>query len=92
MDDELKLRREMDRALKAKELFRNPIFEESFDALKAQYEAEWSSTAPKDSDTRERLYYLTQALDAIRSHLKSVLETGTMAEHQIKELHKKSLM
>jgi hypothetical protein len=92
LNDELQLQREINRAAQAAELFRNPIFEESFDFLKARYQEEWSATALKDGETRERLYYLAQAVDAVRSHLQSVMETGSMAEKQIKELRKKSFM
>ena len=92
IDDELQLQREMNRAAKASELFRNEIFEESFDILLDQYKAEWAATASEDTATRERLYYLTQAGDAIRAHLQSVLETGKMAERQMKELRKKSFL
>ena len=88
IDDELQLQREMNRAAKASELFRNEIFEESFDILLDQYKAEWAATASEDTATRERLYYLTQAVDAIRAHLQSVMETGKMAERQMKELRK----
>ena len=92
IDDELKLQREMNRAAKASELFRNEIFEESFDILLDQYKAEWAATASEDTATRERLYYMSQAVDAIRAHLQSVMETGKMAEKQMKELRKKTFL
>ena len=92
IDDELQLQREMNRAAKASELFRNEIFEESFDILLDQYKAEWAATAPSDTASRERLYYLTQAVDAIRAHLQSVMETGKMSEKQMKELRKKTFL
>ena len=92
IDDELQLQREMNRAAKASELFRNEIFEQSFDILLDQYKAEWAATAPSDTASRERLYYLTQAVDAIRAHLQSVMETGKMAERQMKELRKKTFL
>ena len=37
-------------------------------------------------------YYMSQAVDAIRAHLQSVMETGKMAERQMKELRKKSFL
>jgi len=92
IDDELQLQREMNRAAKASELFRNEIFEESFDILLDQYKAEWAATAPADTASRERLYYMSQAVDAIRAHLQSVMETGKMAERQMKELRKKTFL
>lgn len=92
IDDELQLQREMNRAAKASELFRNEIFEESFDILLEQYKAEWAATAPADTSSRERLYYMSQAVDAIRAHLQSVMETGKMAERQMKELRKKTFL
>jgi len=92
IDDELQLQREMNRAAKSAELFRNEIFQESFDVLVDQYKTQWAATAPSDTAIRERLYYMAQAVDAIRAHLQSVMETGKMAERQMKELRKKSFL
>ena len=92
IDDEVQLQREMNRAAKSAELFRNEIFQESFDVLVDQYKTQWAATASDDTATRERLYYMAQAVDAIRAHLQSVMETGKMAERQIKELRKKSFL
>ena len=92
IDDEQQWQREMNRAAKSAELFRNEIFQESFDILVNQYKTQWAATAPDDTATRERLYYMSQAVDAIRAHLQSIMETGQMAERQIKELRKKSFL
>ncbi len=92
IDDEVQLQREINRAAKSAELFRNEIFTESFELLIDQYKAEWSATAPQDSEIRERLYYMAQAVDAVRAHLQSVMETGKMAERQIKDLRKKTFL
>ena len=91
IDDERKLRSEMDRAAKVEALFRDPIFTESFDILLAHYQHQWAESNAADAAERERLYALTQALGAVRGHLQSVFETGRMAEIQITKLAEASL-
>ena len=86
--DDLTRQREINRAAKVKEIFRNEIFAETLDLLRERYKSEWAATAPENSEARERLYYLSQALEEFHGHLRSVLETGQMADEQLQhKLH-----
>lgn len=86
--DEAKRRAEIYRAVKAKEVFRNEIFTEALDYLRERYKSEWAASSHSDISGRERLYFLMQALEEFHGHLKSVIETGAMAED---EVHRQSM-
>ena len=86
--DEGKRQAEIYRAAKAKEVFRNEIFTEALEHLRDRYKNEWAASPIDDISGRERLYFLTQALEEFHGHLKSVIETGAMAED---EVHRNSM-
>jgi hypothetical protein len=88
MSDDGKRQAEIYRAAKAKEIFRNEIFAEAVDHLRNRYKNEWAASSVDDLSGRERLYFLMQALEEFYGHLKSVIETGAMAED---EVHRQSM-
>ena len=87
--NEGKLREEMDRGAKSAALLRNELLVEAFETLETEYTDAWKSSAPQSADARERIYMLATALQALRQHLISVVETGRLAERQLTELNKK---
>ena len=87
--NEGKLREETDRGAKSAALLRNELLVEAFETLETEYTDAWKSSAPQSADVRERIYMLTTALQALRQHLISVVETGRLAERQLTELNKK---
>jgi hypothetical protein len=48
----------------------------------------WKQSSVEDTQARERIYNLCQALEAVKGHLKSVVETGKMAKAQLDQLKK----
>jgi hypothetical protein len=86
--DEGKRQAEIYRAAKAKEVFRNEIFTEALEHLRERYKSEWAASSHSDIGGRERMYFLVQALEEFHGHLKSVIETGAMAED---EVHRQSM-
>ncbi len=50
--DDLTRQREINRAAKGKEIFRNEIFAETLDLLRDRYKSEWAATAPENSEAR----------------------------------------
>ena len=83
MSDDGKRQAEIYRAAKAKEVFRYEIFAEAIDHLRDRYKSEWATSPVDDISGRERLYFLLQALEEFHGHLKSVVETGAMAEDEV---------
>ena len=58
IDDEVQLQREMNRAAKSAELFRNEIFQESFDVLVDQYKTMGGNVFRRHGDPRATLLYV----------------------------------
>ena len=65
-----------DRMAEARQILKNPLYQESFEELKKQLILEWGQTLPKDIETRESLYASLKLVDRINNHFESVLESG----------------
>ena len=86
MSDDLKLRRDMDRASQAKALLDNPMLTEAFATYEADLMKVWFQTKVAASDERERIWWAVQAARAARNALVSVVSNGRLAQAQIDAL------
>ena len=67
----------------------NKLFQESIDELKKIYsEALLDKTGAKESDTREKLWIAYNVVSKVEQHLKTILETGKLAEKQLEIFRK----
>ena len=82
--NETKLRAQVDRAAKAEALLRDPIMVEAFEALDREFVSAWKESAITDTEAREHIYRLLQALDALKGHFRQVLEDGKLAKDRLK--------
>ena len=90
--DKHKLRDKQARAEKAASLLRHELFIEAFDHLDAKFIEAWKSSEVADTEARERIYNLSQALSALRGYFQSVVEDGKLAEAQIEELKRRNII
>ena len=90
--DKHKLRDKQARAEKAASLLRHELFVEAFDYLDTQFVKAWKSSEVADNETRERIYNLSQALNAVRGYFQSVVEDGKLAEAQIEDLKRRNII
>lgn len=74
------------RAERATALLRNEILQEAFTYLDDQFVQAWRQTAVGDTENRERLYNLCQALQSVKGYIEGVVTDGKMAQAQLKEL------
>lgn len=65
-----------DRVSEARQILKNPLYQEAFEELKKQLLLEWGQTLPGDIETRESLYTSLKLVDRINNHFESVLESG----------------
>jgi|TARA_B100000029_G_scaffold151321_1_gene146455 hypothetical protein len=87
--DQANRERELSRSSQAKQLLGNKLFQESIDTLKKIYsEALLEKTGAKESDTREKLWIAYNVVGKVEQHLKSILETGKLAEKQLDSFRK----
>lgn len=90
--DKHKLRDKQARAEKAASLLRHELFVEAYDYLDTQFIEAWKSSDVKDAEARERIYNLSQALSALRGYFQSVVEDGKLAEAQLQDLQRRTIL
>ena len=80
---------EISRSQQANQILQNNLFQESIKTLKKLYsEALLDKTGAKESDTREKLWIAYNVVGKVEQHLKSILETGKLAEKQLEDFRK----
>lgn len=67
------------RGMRAAEILRDPLVESAFEALRLALMSEWENSTPRDAERREQIFNEIKALNAVRDHLVSHIETGKMA-------------
>lgn len=88
MMDKDKLQEEVSQSNKAKQLFENPLLQESFDKLKKAYQDSLFSTGVKEQETREMLWLAYNIVGKVEQNLKEVIDTGKLASKQLEDFRK----
>ena len=78
------------RAEKAEALLRNELLTEAFDYLECQFVQAWKSSGIGEAEDRERIYQLSQNLEALKGYFQTVISDGKMAQSQIDEVKRRS--
>ena len=78
------------RAEKAEALLRNELLTEAFDYLEQQFIQAWRSSGIGEAEDRERIYQLSQNLEALKGYFQTVVSDGKMAQSQIDEVKRRS--
>ena len=76
---------ELRRADDAKRLLETPLFKESFITIREELIKHLLNTRVAEEVERDRLYITIKALDLVEQHIKSVFETGKLAEKEQEE-------
>ena len=87
-DQEAKLQQELRQANKAKQLFENPLLQESFDKLRNVYQESLFNTGAKESETREMLWLAYNIVGKVEQNLKEIIDTGKLASKQLEDFRK----
>ena len=69
-----------ERERRAKALVNDTLFVESFEELKKELLGHWEHSGSTDIDARESIWLAIRLLDRIHGHIRSIIETGHMAE------------
>jgi hypothetical protein len=88
--NEGKAREAVARADKAEALLRNELLTEAFDYLEQQFIQAWRSSGIGEAEDRERIYQLSQNLEALKGYFQTVISDGKMAQSQIDEVKRRS--
>jgi len=73
------------RADEAKRLLETPLFKESFITIREELIKHLLNTRVAEEVERDRLYITIKALDLVEQHIRSVFETGKLAEKEQEE-------
>ena len=76
---------ELRRADEAKRLLGTPLFKESFITIREELIKHLLNTRVAEEVERDRLYITIKALDLVEQHIRSVFETGKLAEKEQEE-------
>ena len=76
---------ELRRADEAKRLLDNPLFKEAFITIREELIKHLLNTRVAEEMERDRLYITIKALDLVEQHIRSVFETGKLAEKEQEE-------
>ena len=83
MENEGKLRQNLDRGEKAQALLRNEILIETFDFLEKQYHDAWANSSVEQNEAREKIFMMLQNLQTVKQHIESVVMTSKLANDQL---------
>ena len=86
----MELSEKIARGFQAKEILEADIYVESYALLKQEITRQWQQSPARDSEGREKLYLMIGLLDKLQSLMQSTLETGMLAQEQLK--HNQSLL
>ena len=78
------------RAEKAEALLRNELLTDAVDYLEQQFIQAWRSSGIGEAEDRERIYQLSQNLEALKGYFQTVISDGKMAQSQIDEVKRRS--
>lgn len=85
MIDELKLRKAMERASKAKAVLENELLMETFAGLEQDYMAKWRTMRTVDFEGREACWHAVQALVDIKAKIQALVNDGQVAARELKD-------
>jgi phosphomevalonate kinase len=64
----------------ATRILTDPLYKEAFDVLKEDLMNRWEHSGSTELEARESIWLAMRLLERIQGHLKSIIETGHMAE------------
>lgn len=66
----------------AKRILDSEVYKNAMQKLADGYQSQWMNSSPNDVQERERVYMKLQILADFVNEVKTVMETGKMAEHE----------
>lgn len=91
MNDEGKLYDAIARSNNVNALLENGELNKAFEELKAELINKWMQSPTRDVAGRERLHLEINLIDKLRTHLRNVLDHGTMAQADLNARSKRAV-
>jgi transposase len=77
------LERDAMRGRRAEQLLADELVTEIFETMRAEYIKAWEDSPARDSEGRERLWQAVQIVGKVRTHLQSMVGSGSLAKAEI---------
>jgi len=88
--DKTNLETERQRGEKAKLLLEEPLFKETFETLKSEYQSAIFQTKHSEDSERKAFWLAYHITEKVENHFRTVMDTGKLASVQINDLKKNS--
>lgn len=75
--------KEVERGREAQRIIESEVYKKAMQALADGYQSQWINSRPDEVAERERAYTKIQILADFVNEVKTVMETGKMAEKQV---------
>ena len=79
MSDEFALRRALNAARRARAILEDELVAAALDAIEAELRADWESSQPDDSASRESAHRMLRAAKAFRERFQKMIDDGAVA-------------
>jgi len=73
---------------KARQLLENSVFKDAWRAAEASIVEQMADVKMRDTEMHTRLILALQILNSVRRHIQTVMDTGKMADIQLREPNK----
>lgn len=80
------------RGAEVKQLLENKYLKEAFDAAEQSILSQMDEVSLRDTDMHTRLILARKTINSVKRYLQQVIETGQMADMQLREPNKLSAM
>jgi hypothetical protein len=83
---ESELRRDLDRASRAKQLIEDELLVDAFTTLEAAYIDAWKTSPANETERREKLWQAVQIVGRVKGHLEQVAAQGSLSRAALDEI------
>lgn len=84
--DEFKLRRDAEKASRAKNLLDSELLQEAFKTLENAYVGAWRTTSADNTIGREKLFLAINVVGKVKEHLDQIVTNGKLATAELAAL------
>ena len=86
MSDDAKLREDVSRAGRARDLIESELLQEAFAELEKSYVTKWRLTHIDDDKGREKLFLAINVVGKVKDHLQAIMSNGTLAKRALDDM------
>ena len=87
----MSLEDDIKRAQRAKQIFDNPLYDESFELVRQAIHDQWAATPIRDQEGAHQLKLMLKLLGDTRANLDRAIADGKIAAHELDQRRKATL-